>query len=74
MAQAFSIDAEGHIETTVQKLLEDPITYLDAMLESIDVGALNAAGKSLCGDFRPVLSKYPFKSGRHQRSHSGGTQ
>jgi type VI secretion system protein ImpL len=62
MAQAFSIDSEGHIETNVQKLLEDPITYLDAMLKSVDVGALNAAGKSLCGDFRPILSKYPFKS------------
>ena len=32
MAQAFTIDAEGHIEANVQKLLEDPITYLDAML------------------------------------------
>jgi len=36
MAQAFSIDAEGHIEANVQKLLEDPITYLDALLRSID--------------------------------------
>jgi type VI secretion system protein ImpL len=62
MAQAFSIDAEGHIENNVQKLLEDPITYLDAMLKSVDVGALNASGKALCGDFRPILSKYPFKS------------
>jgi type VI secretion system protein ImpL len=61
MAQAFLNDGEGHIETNVQKLLEDPITYLDAMLKSVDVVALNGAGRSLCGDFRPILSKYPFK-------------
>ncbi|MCX6632116.1 MAG: hypothetical protein NTW28_31285, partial [Candidatus Solibacter sp.] len=60
MAQAFNIDAEGHIEANVQKLLEDPITYLDAMLRSIDTPELNAGGKSLCGSFRPVLNKYPF--------------
>src|ERR1017187_109556 len=59
-AQAFTIDAEGHIEASVQKLLEDPITYLDAMLRSIDTPEINAGGKALCGGFRPVLSKYPF--------------
>jgi type VI secretion system protein ImpL len=60
MAQAFNIDAGGHIETNVQKLLEDPVTYLDAMLKSVDAGDVNAGGKSLCGGFRPVLNKYPF--------------
>ena len=60
MAQAFSIDAEGHIEANVQKLLEDPITYLDAMLRSIDTPEINAGGKALCGSFRPILNKYPF--------------
>jgi type VI secretion system protein ImpL len=60
MAQAFSIDAEGHIEASVQKLLEDPITYLDAMLRSIDTPEINAGGKALCGGFRPVLNKFPF--------------
>ena len=60
MAQAFTIDSEGHIEASVQKLLEDPITYLDAMLRSIDTPEINAGGKALCGDFRPVLNKYPF--------------
>ena len=45
--RAFRIDAEGHIEASVQKLLEDPITYLDAMLKSVDAEELNAGGKSL---------------------------
>src|ERR1019366_8913698 len=60
MAQAFNVDAEGHIDASVQKLLEDPITYLDAMLRSIDTPEINAGGKALCGGFRPVLNKYPF--------------
>ena len=60
MAQAFNVDAEGHIDASVQKLLEDPITYLDAMLRSIDTPEINAGGKALCGEFRPVLNKYPF--------------
>ncbi len=62
MAQAFRIDADGHIEASVQKLLEDPITYLDAMLRSIDTPELNAGGKALCGQMRPVLAKYPFNA------------
>jgi type VI secretion system protein ImpL len=62
MAQAFRIDAEGHIEASVQKLLEDPITYLDAMLKSVDAEELNGGGKSLCGSLRPLLNKYPFNS------------
>ncbi len=60
IAQAFMIDNEGHVEASVQKLLDDPITYLDAMLRSIDTPEINAGGKSLCGGFRPVLNKYPF--------------
>lgn len=60
MAQTFNVDAEGHIENNVQKLLEDPITYLEPMLRSIDTPEINAGGKSLCGAFKPVLSKFPF--------------
>ena len=74
MAQAFTIDSEGHIETNVQKLLEDPITYLDAMLRSIDTPELNAGGKSLCGGFRPVLNKFPFNPDRHEGSHAGRSE
>jgi type VI secretion system protein ImpL len=62
MAQAFRIDADGHIEASVQKLLEDPITYLDAMLKSVDAAELNGGGKSLCGSFRTVFNKYPFNA------------
>ncbi|MFZ0933830.1 MAG: ImcF-related family protein, partial [Bryobacteraceae bacterium] len=60
MAQAFRIDSDAHIEATVQKLLEDPIVYVEGMLRALGPAELNAKGKSLCGQFRAVLSKYPF--------------
>jgi type VI secretion system protein ImpL len=60
MAQAFRIDSDAHIEATVQKLLEDPIVYVEGMLRALGPAELNGKGKSLCGQFRAVLSKYPF--------------
>jgi len=60
MAQAFRIDAEGHIEAGVQALLEAPIIYVEGLLRLLGPTELNAKGKSLCGQFRAVLSKYPF--------------
>jgi type VI secretion system protein ImpL len=62
MAQAFRIDADGHIEAGVQKLLEDPIVYVEGLLRALGPAELNGKGKSLCGQFRAVLSKYPFNS------------
>ncbi len=60
MAQAFRIDPEGHVETTTQKLLEDPITYAQGLLRTLGPAELNAKGKDLCAQMRPLLSKYPF--------------
>ncbi len=62
MAQAFRIDAAGHIEAGVQKLLEDPIVYVEGMLRLLGPAELNGKGRSLCGQFRAVLSKYPFNA------------
>ena len=60
MAQAFRIDPEGHIETTMQKLLEDPITNAQGLLRALGPAELNAKGKDLCAQMRPLLAKYPF--------------
>ena len=60
MAQAFRIDSETHVEAGVQKLLEDPIVYVEGMLRALGPAELNGKGKSLCGQFRAVLAKYPF--------------
>ena len=60
MAQAFRVDSDGHLDTAAQKLLEDPIVYVEGMLRLLGPAELNGKGKSLCGQFRAVLSKYPF--------------
>ena len=63
MAQAFRIDPDTHIETTTQKLLEDPITYAQGLLRTLGPAELNGKGRDLCGQMRPLLSKYPFSPG-----------
>lgn len=60
MAGAFRPDSEGHVDTMTQKLLEDPITYVEGMLRALGPAELNAKGKALCGQFKAVLEKYPF--------------
>jgi len=60
MAQNFRLDANGHIETTVQNFLEAPITWVEALLRTLGPAELNGKGKDLCAQMRPLLSKYPF--------------
>ncbi len=60
MAQTFRIDQDGHIESSVQKLLEDPITYAQGLLRTLGPAELNAKGHSLCNQMAAVLVKYPF--------------
>ena len=43
----FRLDPNGHIETLVQKLLEDPITYVEALLRTLGPAELNGKGKGL---------------------------
>ena len=68
IAQAFPPDPEGKIDSTVQKLLEDPITYVEALLRTLGPAELNGKGKALCTQMRPLLSKYPFTPGATQQA------
>ena len=60
VAQAFRVDADAHVDQTVQKLMEDPITYVEALLRNLGPEELNGKGRGLCAIYRPVLNKYPF--------------
>ncbi|HSW49664.1 MAG TPA: type VI secretion IcmF C-terminal domain-containing protein, partial [Bryobacteraceae bacterium] len=68
MAQGFRIDPEGKVEQTTQKLLEDPIAHVEALVRSMGPGELNAKGAGLCAAFRPLLSKYPFQPSATQQA------
>jgi type VI secretion system protein ImpL len=60
MAQSFRLDSEGHIEAAVQKLLEDPIIYVEQALRGAAPAELNSGGKELCTQFRGLAGKFPF--------------
>ena len=60
VAQAFRLDPDGHIDAVVEKLMEDPITNVEALLRNLGPAELNGKGKTLCSVYRPVLNKFPF--------------
>ena len=62
VAQGFNIDQETHLEATLQKLLEDPITNAEALLRGLGPAELNGKGKGLCAQFSTVTNKYPFNT------------
>jgi type VI secretion system protein ImpL len=62
MAQGFGVDPAAHLEGTVEKLLEDPITYVQGLLRGLGPAELNGKGKGLCAQLSPVLAQFPFNS------------
>ncbi|HSU33467.1 MAG TPA: ImcF-related family protein, partial [Bryobacteraceae bacterium] len=60
LAQGFRLDPQTHVDTIAQKLLEDPITYAEALLRNLGPAELNAKGKGFCTQLRQLTSKYPF--------------
>ncbi len=62
MAQGFGVDPVAHLEATVEKLLEDPITYVEGQLRGLGPAELNGKGKGLCSQLSTALTKFPFNS------------
>ncbi len=62
IAQGFRIDNEGRVDSTVKKLMEDPITYVESLAGKVAPGALNGAGKVFCGQYNALANKYPFST------------
>jgi len=60
MAQNFRIDRDGNVQGMVQKLLEDPIRYAEAVLGRLGPAQLNTEGQRLCSEFAGLAHKYPF--------------
>jgi type VI protein secretion system component VasK len=60
MAQNFGLDPVAHLESTVEKLMEDPITHCEALLRGLGPAELNGKGKGLCAQLSPVLATFPF--------------
>ena len=60
VAQEFRPDPADKVDATVLKLMEDPITYVEAFLRSLGPAELNGAGAGFCKQFSELISKYPF--------------
>jgi type VI secretion system protein ImpL len=60
VAQTFRVDPEGRLDAMVQKLMEDPITSVEALLKRLGPDELNGKGKDVCGQYRRLSQKYPF--------------
>ena len=60
-ALTLGVDQDAHLEGTLQKLLEDPITYAEAVKpEGPSPAPLNGAGAAFCGQYKNLLAKFPF--------------
>jgi type VI secretion system protein ImpL len=62
-ALTLGVDQEAHVESTIDKLLQDPITYAEAVKpEGPSPAPLNAAGAAFCSQYRALMAKFPFDS------------
>jgi type VI secretion system protein ImpL len=59
-AQAFTIDQQTHTETTSLALLEAPIKSVEALVRGIAPAAANSGGRTFCGSFDALMTKFPF--------------
>ena len=57
IAQAFTNDPDGHVDTTVRGLMEDPIKGLARRIAA-GVGSADA----LCGPYKALQAAYPFNA------------
>jgi type VI secretion system protein ImpL len=60
------IDQKFHDESLVDKLLGEPITNAEGLIESGDKAALNGAAGPLCSQFAQLSDKYPFNPNSSQ--------
>ncbi len=61
LALQFSIDGEAKpVGEAVQRLLREPVTRVEGLLQALPANALNAAGGQLCQPFRRLATQYPF--------------
>ena len=60
IAASFTIDQQGQVHSTVQKLMEDPVSYAEPLLAHLGADQVNARARTFCAGARVTLAKYPF--------------
>ncbi|HEX3435864.1 MAG TPA: ImcF-related family protein [Pseudacidobacterium sp.] len=59
-SQAFNIDPQAHVEQTVISLMQAPINSVEEAVRGARPEQANGGGKSFCGGFSALMSKFPF--------------
>nr|WP_246410000.1 ImcF-related family protein [Granulicella aggregans] len=59
-AQAFNVDPQAHVEQTLTRLLQEPITSVEDVAHGAVPAQINVSGRQFCSTLAPVLTKYPF--------------
>src|SRR5262249_41272880 len=67
---AGQLAVKARLDSSLQKLIEDPITYVEVWARGAVPADLNKKGRELCGKFGDLMTKYPFKSGAGRRPAS----
>ncbi|HEX4468006.1 MAG TPA: ImcF-related family protein, partial [Gemmatimonadaceae bacterium] len=60
IAASFTIDQQGQVQSTVQKLMEDPISNAEPLLLHVGADQVNARARIFCAGARLTLGKFPF--------------
>lgn len=61
IAQAFTPDPVGHVDSMTQRLLLEPITNVQSAMPKPGE-ALNGQGRAFCAQFRPLFGESPFSA------------
>lgn len=62
IAQNFVVDAAGRVDAMSQKLLEDPITNVEALIRALGPAEMNGKGAGFCQVISSLWNKYPFSA------------
>jgi len=60
IASTFTPDPQGQVHSTVQKLMEDPVSYAEVLLAHFGADQVNARARTFCAGARLTLAKFPF--------------
>lgn len=60
LANKFQVDEAGKVHIIVEKLMEAPIIYAEASLQTFGPAQLNGKGRVFCAPFQQLMAKYPF--------------
>ena len=57
---AFTLAADAEVNASVQRLLDAPVTYAEALIKKAGAIEVNARARTFCAGVRPLLAKFPF--------------